>query len=108
MGIGSLCIGEGEGSTIGELYERDLWVRQFIQAVCDSYGVPASILECDTSADSKLLVWSMLHLAEAFILYPEWLEVRKCADRADPVKTAEVFIRAFHEKEGRDVIPIRE
>lgn len=104
MGIGSLCIVEDSG-TIGELYERDLWVHRFIQAICDNYGVPASILECDTSADSKLLAWSMLHIAQALTEEPEWLEIRRNPDKADPVKTAEVFIRAFYSKHGEDVIP---
>ena len=104
MDNGSSCTAE---ASLGELYERNLWVRQFIQAVCDLYGVPSSIVECISKADRELYAWGLLHCAQAFTLYPEWIELRKSSDKVDPVSSADRFIRTFYEKEGRDVIPTK-
>jgi len=89
--------------SISELYNKDKWVRDFMQSTYDIFGMPISTDLCLNKTDKILFVWAMMSLVKAMKQDESWKELKK--ENLDPEEAAYKYAESHYELTGGFVLP---
>ena len=89
--------------TVQQLLENDIWVRKFVNALCDLYGLPCSSRGLQSATERFMYAFALISITTSMRrMDTTW---RGMHSKVEPGDAAWEFARRFHEKYGTMVIP---
>ena len=89
--------------TIRMLLEDDIWVRKFVDAMCDLYGMPCSSRGLQSQTERFMYAFALISVTTSMRrMENTW---RGLHGKVKPADAAWEFARRYHEKYKTMVIP---